>query len=365
VSVTIGSVDAIVLSVPALPTEHGSPWLRRLGAHLVIRVGTSDPDLYGWGESFAIGASDAVAAVIRDAVSPVLVGRRYDDPRDAVEELQRELHQFAGSGIGQYAVSGVDIALWDLAGKMQGRSVAALLGDAKRTRIPAMASLLRYETPADVARATESWLAAGFRSTKLHQTDIESVRAAIAAAGDPGRVALDLNCAWRRDTATDTVRALDPLGLLWIEEPVWPPDDYDGLGDIRATSSTPIAAGENEAGLPSFTRLMDAHAVDVVQPSVAKAGGISVVRDVIQAAVGRRLVPSPHSFYFGPGLAACVHLAAAFDSVPWVEFPAAQLERPLLSPDIAPEAGQFRVPAGPGLGVEVSPDLLAASGWEG
>ena len=103
--------------------------------------------------------------------SPLLLaGRRYDDPRDAVEELQRELHQFARSGIGQYALSGVDIALWDLAGKMQGRSVAALLGGPKRSRIPAMASLLRYEAPADVARATESWLAAGFGSTKLHQT---------------------------------------------------------------------------------------------------------------------------------------------------------------------------------------------------
>jgi L-alanine-DL-glutamate epimerase-like enolase superfamily enzyme len=365
VSVTFGSVDAIVLSVPALPTEQGSPWLRRLGTHVVIRVGTSDPDLYGWGESFAIGASEAVAAVIRDAVSPVLSGRRHDDPRDAVEELQRELHQFAGSGIGQYALSGVDIALWDLAGKMQGLSVAALLGEVKRSRIPAMASLLRYEAPTDVARATESWLAAGFASAKLHQRDVGSVRAAIAAAGDPGRVALDLNCAWQRDAARDTVRALDPLGLLWIEEPVWPPDDYDGLARIRASSSTPIAAGENEAGLASFTRLMDARAVDVVQPSVAKAGGISVVKDVIQAAATRRLVPSPHSFYFGPGLAACVHLAAAFDSIPWVEFPAAQLEQPLVSPDIVPVAGHFRLPAGPGLGVEVSPDLLAAGGWEG
>jgi L-alanine-DL-glutamate epimerase-like enolase superfamily enzyme len=228
-----------------------------------------------------------------------------------------------------------------------------------------MASLLRYEAPADVARATDSWLAAGFGSTKLHQTDIESVRAAIAAAGDPGRVALDLNCAWQRDAATEAVRALDRLGLLWIEEPVWPPDDYDGLAGMRASSSTPIAAGENEAGLASFTRLMDAHAVDVVQPSVAKAGGISVVKDVIQAAAIRRLVPSPHSFYFGPGLAACVHLAAAFDSVPWVECPAAQLEQPLVTPDIAPVAGHFRLPAGPGLGVEVSPHLVAASGWEG
>jgi L-alanine-DL-glutamate epimerase-like enolase superfamily enzyme len=363
VSVTIGSVDPIVLAVPALPTEHGSPWLRRLGTHLVIRVGTTDPDLYGWGESFAIGAAEAVAAVIRDAVSPLLVGRRYDDPRDAAEELQRELHQFARSGIGQYALSGVDIALWDLAGKMQGLSVAALLGEAKRDRIPAMASLLQYETPADVAHATETWLGAGFGSTKLHQTDIESVRAAIAVAGDPGRMALDVNCAWRRDTAADTVRAIDPLGLLWIEEPVWPPDDYDGLAGIRASSSTPIAAGENETGLASFMRLMDAHAVDVVQPSVAKAGGISVVKDVIQAAETRGLTPSPHSFYLGPGLAACVHLAAAFDSIPWVEFPAAQLEQPLVSPDIFPEAGDLRMPTGPGLGVEVSPDLLAAAGF--
>ena len=361
-SVTLGSVDAIVLSVPAFP--NGSRWLDRLGTHVVIRVGTSDPDLYGWGESFAIGASAAVAAVIRDAVSPWLAGRRYADPRDAVEELQRELHQYARSGIGQYALSGVDIALWDLAGKVQGRSVAALLGGATRSLIPAMASLLRHEAPADAARATASWLAAGFGSVKLHQTDIESVGAAIAAAGDPARVALDLNCAWQRDAAMDTVRALDPLGLLWIEEPVWPPDDYEGLAGIRASSSTPIAAGENEAGLASFTRLMDADAVDVVQPSVAKAGGISVVKDVIQAAASRGLVPCPHSFYFGPGLAACVHLAAAFESVPWVEFPAAQLEKPLVGPDIAPVAGHLRLPTGPGLGVELSPDVLAAAGWQ-
>jgi L-alanine-DL-glutamate epimerase-like enolase superfamily enzyme len=158
------------------------------------------------------------------------------------------------------------------------------------------------------------------------------------------------------------VRSLDPLGLLWIEEPVWPPDDDDALAGIRASSSTPIAAGENETGVASFTRLVEAQAVDVVQPSVAKAGGISVVRDVIETATIRGLVPSPHSFYLGPGLAASVHLAASFDSVPWVEFPAVQLERPLLRPEIVPEAGRFH--DGPGLGVQVSPDLLAAEGWQ-
>jgi D-galactarolactone cycloisomerase len=192
VSVTLGSIDPIVLSLPTLPSEPASSWQRRLETHLIIRVGTGDPDLVGWGESFAIGAAGSVAGVIRDVIGPVLAGRRYEDPRDAVGELQRDLHQFARSGIGQYALSGVDIALWDLAGKMQGRTVAALLGETKRRRIPAMASLLRYETPSDVANATESWLAAGFGSVKLHQQDVESVREAIVAAGDPGRVALDL-----------------------------------------------------------------------------------------------------------------------------------------------------------------------------
>jgi L-alanine-DL-glutamate epimerase-like enolase superfamily enzyme len=118
---------------------------------------------------------------------------------------------------------------------------------------------------------------------------------------------LDVNCAWTLNEAQARAAALKELSLKWLEEPVWPPENYGGLAQLRRTCGIPIAAGENVPALMDFERLMAAQAVDFIQPSPAKMGGISELRKIFPVAAVRNVVVMPHSFYDGPGLLAAMH----------------------------------------------------------
>jgi len=145
-------------------------------------------------------------------------------------------------------------------------------------------------------------------------------------------------------------RALARYDLAWLEEPVWPPEDYQGLAQVAAALDTPIAAGENEATAIGFREMMRAKAVDIVQPSPTKVGGLGEAKKIVTLAAAWNVLVVPHSFYFGPGLAAALHLAASTPGMAWVEWPMGDLAIPLLEAPIHPEAGWLAPPAVPGLG---------------
>jgi L-alanine-DL-glutamate epimerase-like enolase superfamily enzyme len=355
--VKIDAVDAIPLAVPWRAMDPPSPWPAGLGRQILVRVGT-DAGLVGWGEAFALGAPAAVVTVVREVLRPLLLGQ----PATEIERLTDRLHRatlvFGRRGLGVFAISGVELALWDLAGQARGVPVYELLGGLAQPRIPAYASLVRFERPSEVARATAAAVAAGFRGVKLHQTDVAAVAAARAAAGPRVALMLDVNSPWTPDEAIRMGQALAPFDLAWLEEPVWPPEDYAGLARVAAALDTPVATGENEATAVGFRALLAAGAADIVQPSPTKVGGLGEARAIasLAAAVGVTLVP--HSFYFGPGLAAALHLAAATPGVPWVEWPMGELVTPLLETPLRPVGGWLAPPAGPGLGVRPHPEAL-------
>jgi L-alanine-DL-glutamate epimerase-like enolase superfamily enzyme len=151
---------------------------------------------------------------------------------------------------------------------------------------------------------------------------------------------------------------LAPFDLAWLEEPVWPPEDYVGLARVAAALTTPVAAGENEATAVGFRALIAAGAADVLQPSPTKVGGLGEARAIAALAAAAGVALVPHSFYFGPGLAAALHLAAATPGVPWVEWPMGDLATPLLEVPIRPVDGWLAPPATPGLGVRPNPEAL-------
>ena len=353
----IDAVEAIPLAIPWRPSDPPSPWTQGLGRQILVRVGT-DAGLVGWGEAFALGAPTAVCTVVHEVLRPLLLGQ----PAAEIERLMDRLHRatlvFGRRGLGMFAISGVELALWDLAGQARGLPVYALLGGLVQPRIPAYASLARFERPADVGRATADAVAQGFRGVKLHQTDVASVAAARAAAGPGVALMLDVNCPWTPDQAIEMGRALAPYDLAWLEEPVWPPEDYAGLARVAAALATPVAAGENEATAVGFRAMLAAGAVDIVQPSPTKVGGLGEARAIAALAAAANVALVPHSFYFGPGLAAALHLAAATPGVPWVEWPMGELATPLLEEPIRPVGGWLAPPATPGLGVRPNPEAL-------
>jgi D-galactarolactone cycloisomerase len=152
------------------------------------------------------------------------------------------------------------------------------------------------------------------------------------------------------DEAIRQGRALARYDLAWLEEPVWPPEDYRGLAQVAAALDTPIAAGENEAMAIGFRDMLLAGAVDILQPSPTKVGARGESKKIAALGAAWNVPVVPHSFYFGPGLAAALHLAASTPGVAWVEWPMGELVTPLLKAPIRPEGGWLAPSAGPGLG---------------
>jgi len=353
----ITAVRAVPLAIPLHPGAAPSAWTPSLAKQVLVRVET-DGGLTGWGEAFAYGAPLAVCNVIDEQLGPLLVGEDPARLEAHLDRLQRVMMVWGRRGLGMFGLAGIDLALWDLAGKTLGAPVWRLLGGRAQPRVRAYASLLRYATPADVGRVAAATAALGYTAIKLHQTDVDTVAVARDAVGEDVELMLDTNCPWTVEQAIAMARQLEPLALRWLEEPVWPPEDYRALARVRAATSIPIAAGENETTAFGFREAFDADGLDIAQPSITKVGGLSELRKVAVLAASANITLVPHSFYYGPGLAATIHFAIATPGVPYVEFPGADLQTPLLAEPIRHVDGHVDASERPGFGADPDPAVL-------
>lgn len=311
---TITKIETIRV---ALPFETGGPragmrpaldaWLKM--ECVMVRIETAD-GLEGWGEAFGHLMAPASEAVLNHIIGPMLLGKDSRAIARRIDEIERPLHGLGRAGPAMYALSAVDIALWDLAGKRAGLPVFRLLGgaDGELTRY---ASLMRYAgdtdaVSANVTRAREH----GFTTIKLHESTVDAFRAARHAVDARDRICLDVNCPWTVAQARAIAREIRDDDFHWLEEPVWPPEDYVALAQVRA-EGVATSAGENMTTLHDFKAAFDAGAVDNIQPSVTKCGGISGMRRVFALAQAYPVTVVPHCFYWGPGYYATAHLAAS------------------------------------------------------
>ena len=353
----VTDVRAIPLAIPTTAAEKHSPWWGRHHRQSIVEVHT-DEGLVGLGEAFALGGQAPVCRVIEDTLKPMIVGQDPTRVEYLGDLMQRGTGGFARRGLGLFAISGVEIALWDLLGKARGVPLYELLGGLTRPRLTGYASLLRYSTPADVGAACEERAAQGFKAIKLHQIDVASVAAAREAVGPDVDIMLDTNCPWTPAEAMRMARAFAPYDLAWLEEPIWPPEDYDALAELRRAAPMPIALGENEGTAFGFREIIAKGAADVLQPSVIKVGGIAEVKKIAVLAATAGVTVTPYSFYFGPGLAATLHLAASFTGRGLVEIPSFSHEVSLLTEPIVAQDGTVAPPSGPGLGVAINPEAV-------
>src|SRR5258707_1573025 len=277
---------------------------------LIVSV-TTDTGVVGWGETFGFTAIPAIKVAIDSVVAPECVGRDVTQRRKLMDDLQKKFHIFGRSGAFIYGLSAIDIALWDIAGKAATKPVYQLLGGSDATVLPSYASLTRYGNPELIGENVSRALRSGYRHLKLHEIDVECVRAAREAAGDDVEIMLDVNCPWSVHEALDMTRRLRPFNLKWLEEPVWPPENYAGLARVRQDGGIPIAAGRIPSTLMDFQHLLEAKAVDFIQPSPAKMGGLTELRKVFAMANGHNTAVRIHAFYDGPGLLAVIHANAA------------------------------------------------------
>jgi L-alanine-DL-glutamate epimerase-like enolase superfamily enzyme len=351
----IADAQAIPLAIP--PKDGRIPWIWGAFNQVIVEIKT-DEGLVGWGEAFGYGQPLAAAAMVNHTLRPLLIGRDPADIRGIVDALYRKTHLFGRYGVTIFGISGVEIALWDLAGKRAGQPLYRLLGGAESREVKAYASLVRYADREQMGEHAARALKEGYEMIKLHQIDVESVRAAREAIGDGVPLTVDINCEWTPSHAAQMAMAMDEYDLFWLEEPVWPPEDYAGLAEVNEATGVPLASGENACTAHQFKLMMEARAVTYPQPSVIKVGGIAEFLKIATLAEAYNLSLAPHSPYFGPGFLATLHLLAHTRQARWIEKLYIELEHPIFIRPIPLQNATYTVPDAPGLGLEVDPGVL-------
>jgi len=319
---------------------------------------TTDTGITGWGDAFAYHCREAVTAAVEHMVKPAVLGMDARDVAGISHRLQQKFHLFGRYGVTLFALSGLDIALWDIAGKAAGMPLARMFGGSTDRTLPAYSSLFILRNKEAVVRDVKRSLAEGYRYIKLHEIGAIEVGAAREAAGDDIPIMVDVNCPWTPEQAKRMALELDQFDLHWLEEPVFPPEDFASLARIRGETGVPIAAGENWCTSFQFAQALAAGAIDYAQPSVTKVGGITEFRKVAALSEAAGVQVMPHSPYFGPGFLATLQLAAAMPNPGLIERFYVHPEASLYGKWIDPVDGAFRVPDGPGLGLDPDPAVI-------
>jgi D-galactarolactone cycloisomerase len=374
----IKEVRIHVLKSPlAEPFAFSQGWVRQRSATLVEV--TTDAGITGWGEAFAQGLEppEIAATVIDKALRPLLVGA---DPLDTEVLWHRMYHMtrdYGRKGSVVSAISAVDIALWDIAGKHYEAPIHRLLGGAFRTKVqPYATGFYRIKGQGEGKRLAEEAVRhfeEGFIIMKVKlgygvEDDIACMaEIGRAVQGKPITLMVDTNHAYGRAEALRLGRALEQYNLRWYEEPV-APEDIAGYAEMRQKLSMPIAGGENEHTLYGFRQLLGASAVDVAQPDLGSCGGISAGRHIIALAQSHGVQVNPHVWGSAIAQAASLQLLAAlpvahhslFAQEPILEFDRSShpFRLQLITKPIQQVNGWVEIPSGPGLGVDVDRSVL-------
>lgn len=335
---------------------------------LVIVEVLTDAGLTGWGETLGRTGATAYATAIETLLKPLVVGEPAFDIARHHHRMQRILSGRSG-GMLLECIAGVDIALWDIAAKFAGLPLHRLLGGIGRTRVDAYASSINWSSDEEAGAETEAVLALGFRQIKVkigRPVDRALARAAQVrrVAGDAIKLCVDANWAFDLDEAVEVAAGLAELGYWWFEEPVVP-EDLAGYDRLRTQSRIRLAAGESDFTAWQARDLIERRAIGVIQPDVARAGGVTETKRIADLAAAFHVAYAPHVGWSGAICAAAsLQLAAAMPN--FLTFECMVFENPLRDalahPLVADRtqlvAGQLVVPDGPGLAVDVDREAL-------
>lgn len=343
-----------------------------VGPNLLVRVHT-DEGIVGWGECSPMN-NRLVAAHLEHALSRLVVGRDPFDVELIVERMLVETYKVAGQSMAM-AASGIEIALWDIMGKAVGQPIYKLIGGGYRRRIRVYASSMsRQTTPEEEAKRLAALVEGhGFTAVKVRVGQVFGcdedawpgrslalVKEVRRTLGDGIEIMVDGNSGFTAPRAIQLGRRLEDLGVFHFEEPC-PYWDLDSTAKVAAALDLPVAGGEQDWQLPRFREMLAGGAVDIVQPDVIKAGGFLVCKKVAALAEAQGAVCTPHQTQ--PfGTVANLHLAASTPAVRYSQeynIEAHPLWDSLFTePVLEVKEGHLTVPEGPGLGVEINPQVL-------
>ena len=335
---------------------------------VLIKVETQG-GLVGWGEAHAGRAPGAVGQLANSTLRDLVLGMEASDVVgvwERIYKMQRASHGMGAAAA--IAMSGIDMALWDIRGKAVGWPLYKLLGGRAKP-IPAYAGgvSLGYQPPEELVAEAGEALARGYKALKLRlgdtaANDIARVAAIRAAFGPEIDILTDANAAYSLADARRVMPALDESQVGWLEEP-FPPHDHRRYRETRSFGATPLAAGENHYTRFEFHRLIEDGVVTIVQPDLSKTGGVTEALRIAALASAWKLSINPHTSLTGLNVAASIHLLASIDTAGYFE---ADISRhnPFRDELTAWRAevdadGFVYPPEAPGLGVEVDEAVLA------
>lgn len=346
----------------------------------------TDEGIIGWGEGGQYGPAAPVAACVDEVLKARIVGENPLEPVRVSEQLYAFSRDFGQKGTYIEAISALDIAMWDIAGKYYGQPIATLIGGVYRSTVAAYAtgfyySTKEYETKTldkqRVENEVAQFLTTGFNNVKVKiglldlNQDVEKIRLVRERIGPDRGMFVDSNHAYNVAGAKDLLRRIEEYGIGFVEEPL-PPEDRAGYASLRQFSPIPIAAGECEFTSFGFRDLIDRQCVDILQPDLCASGGYSEFIKIRSLAYANNILLVPHVWGSAIGLSAALQAIAHLPNMPHTAAPIPGQNAPMIEFDQSPnplrtdiveedfrlEDGFLKIPQGPGLGVTVKKEKI-------
>jgi len=336
---------------------------------VVVKV-TTEGGLVGWGEAHHGKAHTAVAQLINTTLRQLAVGMDASDVVGVWDRIYWK--QLASHGVGAgcaMAMSGIDMALWDIRGKATGWPLYKLLGGSARP-VPAYAGgvSLGFQDPSALIDEARPHVEAGYKAVKLRvgdtpARDLARVAAVRQAFGDELVILVDANTGYDLADARRAMPGFDELGVAWLEEP-FAPHDHASYALARGFGRVPLAAGENHFTRYEFNRVIEDRSITILQPDLSKAGGVTEVLRIAALASAWKLPINPHTCMTGINMAASIHLLASIDNGGYFEGDVSKnnlyRDRMVDTPYRVDADGNVRPLERPGIGVEVDEAFIAA-----
>jgi D-galactarolactone cycloisomerase len=356
------------------PFTSSRGWYYKTKGALVVEVLT-DEGITGWGDCY--GPAAVSKAIIDSLLKPSVCGRDPFDVEVIWEALYNKVKDYGLTGMTISAISGIDIALWDIIGKACRKPLHKLIGGCFRDPVPAYATGLYFKSmdrlTEEAVEEARGYAQQGFKAVKMKiglgsmRKDLERVAAVRDAIGPEVQLMVDANHCFNVPQAINLGRELEKLGVYWFEEPI-SPEDLEGYAEVSRSLDMAVAGGENEFTKFSFREIIGRRAMDIVQPDVCAAGGITECKKIAALAQAHCLQCVPHAWGTAIGLAATIHFLASLPDCPPCLVPVPPMleyeqtfnpfRDQLSTEPISHHAGAVAVPQGPGLGIEINREIL-------
>lgn len=368
----IKSIESFILTDRLKESFYFSQWEYAERRICIVKI-TSDTGHIGWGEGY--GPAGVIKAGI-EHLAPFLIGQNPLETETIWGRMYRRTLDYARRGILVSAISAIDVALWDLKGKILEQPVYLLLGGKKRDKIIPYATGMYFSNSERLghvlAEEAKHYASLGYKAMKMKvglgiEEDIEYVKLVREAIGPDIKLMIDANHAYNLREAIQLAKAVEPYNIYWFEEPI-SPEYYEQYAELRSKTSIPIAGGECEYLRFGFQTLLQSKSVDILQPDICGTGGLTEAKRiaVLASVYGVEIVP--HTWGTGIAIAAAIHFISNLDIMPgrlktpncYMEYDRTEngLRDELTSTEMVFQNGEIKISDTPGLGFELNEDAL-------